>query len=79
MTQKITTTRQAMSACRKAGVNVDRVVVPETIAHRDFSVRSENAARRVAKVTGWDYTRMAWGGYMMTAEPFSIHDPDNCK
>lgn len=67
-TRKPTTTRQAMSACRKAGVQVD--AVEQT--HRTFTVSSRRVAEQVAKVTGWTWFTTQWGGYVMQAQPAEV-------
>jgi hypothetical protein len=73
--RKPTTARAAMNMCRKAGMDVDLVTVAKD--YRTFTVRSENAANRVMKLTGWGYTSNGCDAYVMHAESFG-GDYDNC-
>lgn len=75
-TRRPTTSRQAIRMAEKAGIKTSRVIVEKS--HRTFEVRSEHAARRIAKATGWGYFGTAAGTFVMTAECSGI-DADNCR
>ncbi len=75
-TRRPTTARQAIKRAEKAGISVSRVVIGQS--YRTFDVRSEHAAKRIAKAIDWDYFQTAGGHCVMIAECPDF-DAGNCR